>query len=173
MRICDCRRADRTVSTSESLGCLTCGGWIVPPRPPRNPNEIEALGRMIDGRTRAFGDEYRWCYRLGWAGRAGEHNGRSSAVSNPTMNTATDTARRLVVSHISLASRLIERSLADLLIAERFVSGAFAAAQPGADEYVPSPFHDRFPPQEAQNEVDLAKAAQRRRHARGEGYGET
>lgn len=162
MKLCSCSRFVRDLR-GDRLRCSECHGWTPHGRPLSRDRLALVVGEIHSLVGRLVED-------LSWdldPGRRGELV-RSAGPADPTGEAATDVRRTRVRQWTVLSARLLERTLADLKLADEATGEALQAAEDGPPERLPGTW---YPPTELSAEVERQLAYQVRRMARGQGWG--
>lgn len=161
MKLCSCSRFVRDWR-GDRLRCSECHGWTPWGRPFSRDRLALVTGEIHSLVGRLLED-------LSWdldPGRRGEPV-RAAGPADPVGMAATDVRRVRVRSWASLAARLLERTLADLKLADEATGEALQAAESGPAERAGT----WYPQTELGAEVERQLAYQARRIARGQGWG--
>jgi hypothetical protein len=158
--LCTCPAPLRMTPRPDPLTCDRCAGITPYGRPWTLAKAVQAQQELTSLVTQLAKD-------LPWELTAHRppSNGRRSGVANPTLAAATDDA--VVISHAwrQAATRLAERALLYLRLADQAAGEAFLAVDRAPAERLEGQW---FPQIVAEAEVERGKAMQAKRRARGE-----
>jgi hypothetical protein len=164
VNLCSCRLAARPSST-ELLRCDTCGGWISRGQP-LSWNRVLTITGEVVSILAELGREYEWLLSLSYdPTRRGEPS-RGSGPSDPTGSAAVDAQRARIAACMALCGEFLRRAVTYLRFADEALGEAKFASDPRPPERAEG---DWWPQLERQDEIEAARQAQARRHARGEG----
>lgn len=158
--LCACQAPLRATPHPDPLRCDTCDGLTPYGRPWTLAKAVQAQQELTSIVTQLAKD-------LPWelTTHRPPSNGRRSGVANPTLAAATDEA--VVVSHAwrQAATRLAERALLYLRLADQAAGEALLAVDRAPAERLEGQW---FPQIVQEAEVERGKAMQAKRRARGE-----
>lgn len=168
MKLCVCDRPSRNPDVRDRRRCQ-CGGWT-PTTKNIASDHLEVVAAKAARLLRHCVDEHYWAVH--YSSTQGASTGvRSSQVSDPTANTATDPRIGVVGSWRRLAASFIIEALNALELADAALGEARYAVDPGPRDHVKAAEHDTFPHWEARRDIREAHEAKARRQARGEDWG--
>lgn len=169
MRLCRCDPGP--VHDRGELRCKTCGEWAAHGQP-LEPWRIGRLSGEVRSLTGRIGTDLRYAVEVAYGlASTGASNGVRSAPGPSDPTSSRVLGRRAVVADwASLSSRLAERALVYLRLADEAAGMALFVAEPdrGGTDHVKAAWHD--PAALYSGRPDLAEAheAQQRRRKRGE-----
>jgi hypothetical protein len=162
MILCTCPRPVRNLADYDHLRCDNCGGWT-----PHGRCTTAAMHARTGETVRLLqhvADEYARAAELAPV-RAVSVPVRTSAPADPTGNSASDPRARQIGLWRLLAACLVARAREAARLADEAMGMAFLAADPRPPERADGEW---WPQITHPDEIDEAKAAQSRRHVRGE-----